>query len=44
MQAQMAGIELIVDLDKDIDKVGGVFVGDEMRLRQVTRYVHPPLA
>ncbi|WWD17522.1 hypothetical protein CI109_101963 [Kwoniella shandongensis] len=35
MQAQMAGIELIVDLDKDIDNIGGVFVGDEMRLRQV---------
>lgn len=36
-QASMAGIELIVDLDKDIDKIGGTFVGDEMRLRQVTR-------
>ncbi|OCF42763.1 two-component system sensor protein [Kwoniella heveanensis CBS 569] len=35
MQAQMAGIELIVELDKDIDKIGGTFVGDEMRLRQV---------
>nr|XP_018263320.1 two-component system sensor protein [Kwoniella dejecticola CBS 10117]OBR85478.1 two-component system sensor protein [Kwoniella dejecticola CBS 10117] len=35
MQAQMAGIELDVELDKDIDKIGGVFVGDEMRLRQV---------
>ncbi|KAK4683944.1 hypothetical protein P7C73_g6264, partial [Tremellales sp. Uapishka_1] len=35
MQAQMAGIDLIVDLDRDIDKIGGVFVGDEMRLRQV---------
>ncbi|WRT66117.1 uncharacterized protein IL334_003070 [Kwoniella shivajii] len=35
MQAQMAGIDLIVDLDRDIDKMGGVFVGDEMRLRQV---------
>ncbi|WVQ67940.1 uncharacterized protein L199_006145 [Kwoniella botswanensis] len=35
MQAQMAGIELEVELDKDIDKIGGVFVGDEMRLRQV---------
>ncbi len=35
MQAQMAGIELIVDLDRDIDKIGGQFVGDEMRLRQV---------
>jgi signal transduction histidine kinase len=39
MQAQMAGIELIVDLDKDIDRIGGMFVGDEMRLRQVTRCV-----
>ncbi len=37
MQAQMAGIDLIVDLDKDIDKLGGVFIGDEMRLRQVAR-------
>ncbi|ORY21896.1 hypothetical protein BCR39DRAFT_488115 [Naematelia encephala] len=36
VQAQKAGIELIVDLDKDIDKVGGIFVGDEMRLRQVS--------
>ncbi|WVF71708.1 hypothetical protein IAT40_006516 [Kwoniella sp. CBS 6097] len=35
MQAQMAGIELVVELDKDIDKIGGTFVGDEMRLRQV---------
>ncbi|WWC89586.1 uncharacterized protein L201_004511 [Kwoniella dendrophila CBS 6074] len=35
MQAQMAGIELDVELDKDIDKIGGIFVGDEMRLRQV---------
>ncbi|KAK8864179.1 hypothetical protein IAR55_001425 [Kwoniella newhampshirensis] len=35
MQAQMAGIELHVELDKDIDSIGGVFVGDEMRLRQV---------
>jgi len=37
MQAQMAGIDLIVDLDKNIDKIGGMFVGDEMRLRQVAR-------
>ena len=37
MQAQMAGIDLIVDLDKDIDKLGGSFIGDEMRLRQVAR-------
>ena len=37
MQAQMAGIDLLVDLDKDIDKLGGVFIGDEMRLRQVAR-------
>ncbi|WVQ72758.1 hypothetical protein IAR50_002318 [Cryptococcus sp. DSM 104548] len=34
-QAQMAGIDLDVELDQDIDKIGGVFVGDEMRLRQV---------
>ncbi|WVQ82274.1 hypothetical protein IAT38_004402 [Cryptococcus sp. DSM 104549] len=33
--AQMAGITLDVDLDEDIDKIGGVFIGDEMRLRQV---------
>jgi signal transduction histidine kinase len=31
----MSGIDLIVDLDRDIDKIGGIFVGDEMRLRQV---------
>ena len=37
MQAQMAGIEFIVDLDRDIDKIGGSFIGDEMRLRQVAR-------
>lgn len=37
MQAQMAGINLEVELDKDIDKIGGMFMGDEMRLRQVTR-------
>lgn len=36
MQAQMAGIDLEVDLDSAIDKIGGTFVGDEMRLRQVT--------
>ena len=35
MQAQMAGIDLIVDLDSAIDRIGGVFIGDEMRLRQV---------
>jgi signal transduction histidine kinase len=35
-QAQSSGIELIIDLDGDIDKVGGVFIGDEMRLRQIT--------
>ena len=39
MQAQMAGIDLIVELDKGIDKIGGMFVGDEMRLRQVARWV-----
>lgn len=37
MQAQMAGIDLIVELDSAIDRIGGVFVGDEMRLRQVAR-------
>ena len=37
MQAHSAGIELIVELDKDNDRIGGTFVGDEMRLRQVTR-------
>lgn len=35
-QANAAGIEFSVELDPDIDKVGGVFVGDEMRLRQIT--------
>ena len=35
-QAQMAGIALDVDLDSAIDKIGGTFLGDEMRLRQVT--------
>lgn len=35
-QAQTSGIELLIDLDEDIDKVGGVFIGDEMRLRQIT--------
>ncbi|KIR40777.1 two-component system sensor protein [Cryptococcus deuterogattii 99/473] len=34
-QAQMTGILLDVELDPDIDKIGGIFVGDEMRLRQV---------
>jgi hypothetical protein len=36
-QAHATGIELIVELDGDIDKIGGVFMGDEMRLRQITR-------
>ena len=35
-QAHSSGIELLIDLDGDIDKVGGVFIGDEMRLRQIT--------
>lgn len=35
----MTGISLDVELDPDIDKIGGIFVGDEMRLRQVARYV-----
>lgn len=35
-QAMSSGIELNIDLDGDIDKVGGVFIGDEMRLRQIT--------
>lgn len=35
-QAMSSGIELNIDLDPDIDKVGGVFIGDEMRLRQIT--------
>lgn len=35
----MTGILLDVELDPDIDKIGGIFVGDEMRLRQVARYV-----
>ena len=35
----MAGIELIVELDPHIDRIGGMFVGDEMRLRQVARCV-----
>ena len=41
VQAQMAGIDLIVDLDRDIDKIGGSFVGDEMRLRQIARCTTP---
>jgi signal transduction histidine kinase len=35
-QAHAAGIEFHVELDGDIDKLGGMFVGDEMRLRQIT--------
>ncbi|EIW70916.1 hypothetical protein TREMEDRAFT_73601 [Tremella mesenterica DSM 1558] len=35
VQAQAQGIDLILDLDPYIDKVGGIFVGDEMRLRQI---------
>jgi signal transduction histidine kinase len=35
-QANAAGIGFHVELDPDIDKIGGVFVGDEMRLRQIT--------
>jgi signal transduction histidine kinase len=35
-QAQAAGIEFHVELDDAIDKLGGMFVGDEMRLRQIT--------
>jgi signal transduction histidine kinase len=35
-QATSSGIQLNIDLDPDIDKVGGVFIGDEMRLRQIT--------
>ena len=31
----MAGIDLITELDPYIDKIGGTFVGDEMRLRQI---------
>jgi len=35
-QAHAAGIEFHVELDGDIDKLGGMFIGDEMRLRQIT--------
>jgi len=35
-QAQAAGIAFEVELDGDIDKLGGMFIGDEMRLRQIT--------
>ncbi|KAL7421501.1 hypothetical protein Q5752_003270 [Cryptotrichosporon argae] len=36
LQAEMAGVDLLVELDSAIDKIGGMFIGDEMRLRQVT--------
>lgn len=36
VQAEAAGLSLTLDLDKNIDSVGGCFVGDEMRLRQIT--------
>jgi signal transduction histidine kinase len=35
-QAHVAGISFEVELDGDIDKLGGMFIGDEMRLRQIT--------
>jgi signal transduction histidine kinase len=35
-QAHVAGITFEVELDGDIDKLGGMFIGDEMRLRQIT--------
>lgn len=42
-QTQIAlgkGLELKVELDSRIDdQLGGWFVGDEMRLSQITRYV-----
>lgn len=32
-QAAGSGLELQVELDEEVDKTGGVFMGDEMRLR-----------
>lgn len=37
--AQSKGIALTTDLDPRIDQLGCAVVGDELRLRQVTRYV-----
>lgn len=35
--AHMRGITLDSDLDPKIDSLGFCFIGDEMRLRQITR-------
>ncbi len=34
-QAMLKGLAFNVDLDPEIDRIGGTFIGDEMRLRQV---------
>lgn len=36
VQAEVAGVELVTELDPCIDALGGVFIGDDMRLRQIT--------
>lgn len=36
VQAEQSGVALKIELDDRIDSIGGLFVGDEMRLRQVT--------
>lgn len=35
--AHSKGIELVTELDRRIDSLGCAFVGDEMRLRQITK-------
>ena len=37
INAQAKGIDLLVDLDENIDQLPGLLMGDEMRLRQITR-------
>ena len=39
--ARMKGIKLETELDPNIDKLDSLFVGDEMRLRQITRWDIP---
>lgn len=39
-QAQLAGLDLVLRLDQNIDKLEGSVVGDELRLRQITTFVH----
>jgi signal transduction histidine kinase len=38
-QAQLAGLDLVLRLDQNIDKLEGSLLGDELRLRQITTFV-----